>query len=50
MLARVFHRPMIGHPKNGWPTMLDDEVLVGLGQLTKRRSTFAGPKVTFAHS
>jgi hypothetical protein len=50
MLARAFHRPMIGHPKNGWPTMLDDEVLVGLGQLTKRRSTFAGPKVTFAHS
>jgi hypothetical protein len=38
---------MKGHPKNGLTTSLDDEELVGLSQLTKRRNTFTGPKVTF---
>ena len=35
-------------PKHGLPTSLDDEVLVGLIQLTKRRSNFTDPRVTFS--
>ena len=34
-------------PKLGLPTPLDDEVMVGLIQLTKRRSNFTDPRVTF---
>jgi hypothetical protein len=37
-----------GGPKNGLPTALDDEVMVGLIQLTKRRNNFTDPKVTFS--
>ena len=37
-----------GSPKNGLPTALDDEVMVGLIQLTKRRNNFTDPKVTFS--
>jgi hypothetical protein len=37
-----------GNPKNGLPTALDDEVMVGLIQLTKRRNNFAEPKVIFS--
>jgi hypothetical protein len=37
-----------GSPKNGLPTALDDEVMVGLIQLTKRRNNFAEPRVTFS--
>jgi hypothetical protein len=39
---------IMGTPKHGLPTSLDDEVLVGLIQLTKRRSNFTDPKVTFS--
>ena len=38
----------MGTPKHGLPTSLDDEVMVGLIQLTKRRSNFTDPKVTFS--
>ena len=38
----------MGTPKHGLPTSLDDEVLVGLIQLTKRRSNFTDPRVTFS--
>ncbi len=37
-----------GNPKDGLPTALDDEVLVGLIQLTKRRSNFTDAKVNFS--
>lgn len=37
-----------GSPKNGLPTALDDEVMVGLIQLTKRRNNFTDQKVTFS--
>jgi hypothetical protein len=37
-----------GSPKNGLPTALDDEVMVGLIQLTKRRNSFNDPRVTFS--
>lgn len=39
---------IMGTPKHGLPTSLDDEVLVGLIQLTKRRSNFTDPRVTFS--
>src|ERR1700761_9214744 len=39
---------VMGTPKHGLPTSLDDEVLVGLIQLTKRRSNFTDPRVTFS--
>ena len=39
---------IMGTPKHGLPTSLDDEVLVGLIQLTKRRSNFTDQKVTFS--
>ena len=34
--------------KYGLPTAMDDEVMVGLIQLTKRRSNFTDPKVQFS--
>jgi hypothetical protein len=37
-----------GTHKHGLPTSLDDEVLVGLIQLTKRRSNFTDPRVQFS--
>ena len=39
---------IMGTPKYGLPTSLDDEVLVGLIQMTKRRSNFTDPKVAFS--
>ena len=39
---------IMGTPKHGLPTSIDDEVLVGLIQLTKRRSNFTDPRVTFS--
>ena len=39
---------IMGTHKHGLPTSLDDEVLVGLIQLTKRRSNFADAKVQFS--
>jgi hypothetical protein len=39
---------IMGTPKHGLPTSLDDEVIVGLIQMTKRRSNFTDPKVTFS--
>ncbi len=39
---------IVGTHKHGLPTSLDDEVLVGLIQLTKRRSNFTDPKVQFS--
>jgi hypothetical protein len=39
---------IMGTPKHGLPTSLDDEVLVGLIQLTKRRSNFTDQRVTFS--
>ena len=38
----------MGTHKHGLPTSLDDEVLVGLIQLTKRRSNFTDAKVQFS--
>src|SRR6476659_10616101 len=38
----------MGTVKHGLPTSTDDEVLVGLIQLTKRRSNFTNAKVTFS--
>ena len=35
-------------PKHGLPTALDDEVMVGLIQLTKRRNNFTDQKVMFS--
>ncbi|MFO0959107.1 MAG: replication initiator protein A [Isosphaeraceae bacterium] len=37
-----------GTAKHGLPTSLDDEVLVGLIQLTKRRNGFSEPRVSFS--
>ena len=37
-----------GTHKHGLPTPLDDEVLVGLIQITKRRSNFTDPRVHFS--
>ncbi len=39
---------IMGTAKHGLPTSVDDEVLVGLIQLTKRRSNFADAKVLFS--
>jgi hypothetical protein len=39
---------ILGTHKHGLPTSLDDEVLVGLIQLTKRRSNFNDPRVQFS--
>ncbi|GAC1471340.1 MAG: hypothetical protein NVSMB9_17360 [Isosphaeraceae bacterium] len=39
---------IMGTHKHGLPTSLDDEVLVGLIQLTKRRSNFSDAKVPFS--
>ncbi len=39
---------IMGTPKHGLPTSLDDELLVGLIQLTKRRSNFDNPRVSFS--
>jgi Replication initiator protein A len=39
---------IMGTHKHGLPTSLDDEVLVGLIQLTKRRNNFTDPKVPFS--
>src|SRR5262249_53372519 len=45
----VIHRLTItGTCKHGLPTSLDDEVLVGLSQITKRRNNFSEPKVSFS--
>ena len=38
----------MGTHKHGLPTSLDDEVLVGLIQLTKRRSNFTDARVQFS--
>jgi hypothetical protein len=37
-----------GTHKHGLPTAMDDEVMVGLIQLTKRRNNFTDPKVSFS--
>ncbi len=53
-LERRDHPPIVrrltimGTVKHGLPTSTDDEVLVGLIQLTKRRSNFTNAKVTFS--
>jgi hypothetical protein len=39
---------VMGTHKHGLPTSLDDEVLVGLIQITKRRSNFTDAKVQFS--
>ena len=39
---------IMGTHKHGLPTATDDEVMVGLIQLTKRRNNFTDPKVTFS--
>jgi hypothetical protein len=39
---------IMGTHKHGLPTSLDDEVLVGLIQLTKRRNNFTDPKIQFS--
>ena len=39
---------IMGTHKHGLPTSLDDEVLVGLIQLTKRRNGFNEPRVAFS--
>jgi hypothetical protein len=39
---------IMGTVKHGLPTAIDDEVLVGLIQLTKRRSNFTNAKVPFS--
>jgi len=39
---------IMGTPKHGLPTSMDDEVLVGLIQMTKRRNNFTDPRVTFS--
>ena len=39
---------IMGTHKHGLPTSLDDEILVGLIQLTKRRSNFTDPRVQFS--
>ncbi len=53
-LERRDHPPIVrrltimGTAKHGLPTSTDDEVLVGLIQLTKRRSNFTNAKVPFS--
>ncbi len=53
-LERRDHPPIVrrltimGTAKHGLPTSTDDEVLVGLIQLTKRRSNFTDAKVSFS--
>src|SRR6516162_10738391 len=53
-LERRDHPPIVrrltimGTVKHGLPTSTDDEVLVGLIQLTKRRSNFTNAKVQFS--
>ena len=53
-LERRHHPPIVrrltimGTVKHGLPTSTDDEVLVGLIQLTKRRSNFTNAKVPFS--
>ena len=53
-LERKDHPPIVrrltimGTAKHGLPTSTDDEVLVGLIQLTKRKSNFANAKVPFS--
>lgn len=39
---------IMGTHKHGLPTALDDEVIIGLIQLTKRRNNFTDPRVTFS--
>jgi len=39
---------VMAHPKQGLPVAIDDEVMVGLIQLTKRRNNFTDPKVWFS--
>ena len=39
---------VMAHPKRGLPVAIDDEVMVGLIQLTKRRNNFTEPKVWFS--
>ena len=39
---------IMGTHKHGLPTSLDDEILVGLIQVTKRRSNFTNPRVQFS--
>jgi hypothetical protein len=39
---------IMGTHKHGLPTATDDEVMVGLIQLTKRRNNFTDPKVIFS--
>jgi hypothetical protein len=39
---------IMGTHKHGLPTAIDDEVMVGLIQLTKRRNNFTDAKVTFS--
>jgi Replication initiator protein A len=39
---------IMGTHKHGLPTSLDDEVLVGLIQLSKRRNNFTDPKIQFS--
>ncbi len=39
---------IMGTAKHGLPTSMDDEVLVGLIQLTKRRSNFTDARVSFS--
>lgn len=39
---------IMGTQKHGLPTALDDEVMLGLIQLTKRRNNFTDAKVTFS--
>jgi hypothetical protein len=39
---------IMGTQKHGLPTAADDEVMVGLIQLTKRRNNFTEPRVTFS--
>ncbi len=53
-LERKDHPPIVrrltimGTAKHGLPTSTDDEILVGLIQLTKRRSNFTNAKVPFS--
>ena len=39
---------VMAHPKRGLPVAIDDEVMVGLIQLTKRRNNFTDQKVWFS--
>jgi hypothetical protein len=46
--AIVRRLTITGTHKHGLPTAMDDEVMVGLIQLTKRRNNFTDPKVSFS--